>query len=45
MKAAVSWSTLTQKWDVFWYQRAYVSMHVSAPDRDTAIDRAMKEGK
>ena len=45
MKAAVSWSTLTQKWDVFWYQRAYVSMHVSDPDRNTAIDRAMQEGK
>jgi hypothetical protein len=45
MKAAVSWSTLTQKWDVFWYQRAYVSMHVADPDRNTAIDAAMKEGK
>jgi hypothetical protein len=40
MKAAVSWSTLTQKWDVFWFERAYVSMHVAHPDRDTAIDKA-----
>jgi hypothetical protein len=24
---------------------AYVSMHVSDPDRNTAIDRAMTEGK
>ncbi len=40
MKAAVSWSTLTQKWDVFWFERAHVSMHVAHPDRNAAIDKA-----
>jgi hypothetical protein len=40
MKAAVSWSTLTQKWDVFWFERAYVSRYVAHPDRNTAIDKA-----
>jgi hypothetical protein len=40
MKAEVAWSTLTQKWDVFWFERAYVSMHVAHPDRNTAIDKA-----
>jgi hypothetical protein len=40
MKAAVSWSTLTQKWHVFWFERAHVSMHVAHPDRSTAIDKA-----
>jgi hypothetical protein len=45
MKAAVSWSTTTQKWDVFWYSRAYVAEHSAHPDRNAAIDAAMRGGK
>jgi len=39
MYAAVSWCTLTQKWDVIWYEEAY-KRHVPDPDRNTAIDKA-----
>lgn len=45
IRAEVSWSTQTQKWDVLWYERAYVLRQVSHPDRDAAIDAAMKGGK
>jgi len=45
MKADVIYSSIEELWWVQWLDEKGMFCEVSDPDRNTAIDRAMKEGK